>query len=233
MNLVACRYNPAHKTKVAKLLKHEEICPDRSGKNLQKCPYNPVHLLNPDRYNVHLEICPNRPIINKDIASEIRTYIEAQNKEKVQIKKDLENTSFKDTVVSNTTKQTKVTKPTSRSGVTVSSIVGLKNDSKQEKQLRKAGQREMRQLMHSSLHDSKIILEENQVDMNFEFDESDVNNNNGLNRMDHDDLSISELKEDDEYDPNESMVNIEKNEIPMDLNSNKQGTVHMVLRMKK
>jgi hypothetical protein len=238
MNLAVCRYNSNHKIRVTKLLKHEEACPDRSSKNLQKCPYNPVHLLNPDRFNAHLEVCPNRPIINKEVANEIRSYIESQNKEKERIKHGSDNTSLKDTFISATTKITKATKPTSRSGVTVGNIIGMNDTSKQDKLERKAKDKEMRRLLHgSAFQDSRIILEENHVDGNFELDDEEDNNqimSKGTGEMVLDEFSISELREQDDYDPNESEIRRDhevKNIIPSDFSANKQGTIHMVLRM--
>jgi hypothetical protein len=237
-NLVQCRYNPNHKMKLAKLLKHEETCPEKCTKNFQKCPYNPLHLLNPDRFNTHLEVCPNRPIIDKEVKSEIRAYIEAQNKEKEKISKvNLENTSNMDTIISKNTKLTRTTKP-SKSGITVGSIIGMGKDSKQDKLERKAKQKEMRQLINSSIQDSsKIILEENQVDENFDLNISQSGTFNKDNdSFKFEEISVSELKGEEDYDPNASdifMSGDNKNVIPANFSMDQKGTIHIVLRNSK
>lgn len=76
MSLVTCRYNETHRMKVAKLLSHEEKCPDKGKKTLKTCPYNMLHKMKPERFNNHLSKCPYKPQVDEDVEKEIRIYIE-------------------------------------------------------------------------------------------------------------------------------------------------------------
>jgi hypothetical protein len=75
--LVACRFNKNHKMKITKLIRHEDICPDKSS-DLLKCPYNPIHMLSADKFKSHLQVCNNRPHIDPNTKKEIKLYIEAK-----------------------------------------------------------------------------------------------------------------------------------------------------------
>jgi hypothetical protein len=93
MNTVNCRYNPNHKVKKTKLLKHEETCPNRVGSDLQRCPFNPIHLMKPDRLELHKRECPDKPKIDDEVEKEIREYINLQKKETPIIEKECKKIS--------------------------------------------------------------------------------------------------------------------------------------------
>lgn len=86
--IVQCRYNRNHKIKQGRLFLHEERCPDKKCSKLIKCPFNPKHKVSFTKIDNHKIQCPDRPQIDEGLHNEMRSFIEAMNKEKKKTQKE-------------------------------------------------------------------------------------------------------------------------------------------------
>jgi hypothetical protein len=235
MNLVLCRYNPSHKMKVGKLLMHEDKCPDRHSKVLKMCPYNPLHKISPDNYENHKRICSNRPIIDKELQSDLKEFLNiketanlnsttsmtkratsslnytAESNHEEDINDAYRNIDFNRG--NNTQKQMRINTP-------VAQTIGIGNDKTKSKQIKKERKKKEKEYLKAidNFNDEGTTIQANQEgddiiqDINEKFANSELSEDEGNNLSDND-LEIGEdfenLDQDiNYYDPNESDLRI-------------------------
>jgi hypothetical protein len=213
MSLAQCRYNSNHKMKQARLLIHEEQCPDRKNRILKTCPYNPIHKLAPENYEKHKRSCPSAPKIDKETEDEIREYIRNKNENPGACLEENTNEQLP------TRYGTKIVDSKLGKTNSINQPIGMRNleEEKKLKKERKNKQREMMNLIeNSAMEIESQFSEDKEIDAIYDQEFINFNVQNNLVKLDdslresHFNHILDNIDVNTEYDPNASDLVISK-----------------------